>query len=205
MRWCARGRGGLFYPIHPAAILPRRWGWDCSGGAAAVMWRPAWPQEEKKDLYIVKMVAGEYDESFARMHLRPLQHASWRAGQPLPPHIAGEIAARAVCGGTSGTSWTGQRGGIVDDGHALAAAGRGERAGAECSSLRAAARKRACGPLPPPPRQTVVVPATPTAAARPAHRAVRRHTAVSGSSHLTLSLLLLFFLQTGKTFPLLTE
>ena len=60
--------------------------------------------EERKDLYVVKMTAGEYDEAFARLHLRPLQHTSWRAGQPLPGQVADEIAARArACSGTGGT------------------------------------------------------------------------------------------------------
>ena len=66
--------------------------------------------EERKDLYVVKMTAGEYDEAFARLHLRPLQHTSWRAGQPLPGQVADEIAARArACSGTGGTRERGKK------------------------------------------------------------------------------------------------
>ena len=52
--------------------------------------------EERKDLYVVKMTAGEYDEAFARLHLRPLQHATWRAGEPVPVHVTDDIATRAA-------------------------------------------------------------------------------------------------------------
>ena len=51
--------------------------------------------EEGKDIYVVKMVEGEYEEIFARLHCRPLQHATWRPGAKLPGAIADDIAARA--------------------------------------------------------------------------------------------------------------